>query len=147
MHFHQLSSSDRYFCGAREEIRLLNYSFSQASCHSALFVYRCSIKGSHCNHLSFTTQIPFFEPLSLCVCVNMCVCVCTCVRVCMCVCVLVFFHSPTLSFTHPGQVCNPPSPCELLLIVAQYRPAFGSVAKSISFGSDRVSQPVCEWSR
>lgn len=53
VHFHQLSVSDRYFCRAGQEIRLLNYSFSQGPRHFALLSYRCSIKVSHCNHLSF----------------------------------------------------------------------------------------------
>ncbi len=53
VHFHQLSSSKRYFCRARQEIRLLNYSFSQTLCHSLLLSYSCSIKVTHWNHLSF----------------------------------------------------------------------------------------------
>lgn len=53
VHFHQLSSSERYFCRARQEIRLLNYSFSQTLCHSLLLSYSCSIKLTHWNHLSF----------------------------------------------------------------------------------------------
>lgn len=53
VHFHQLSVSDRYFCQAGQEIRLLNYSFSQGTRHFLLLSYRCSIKVSHCNHLSF----------------------------------------------------------------------------------------------
>lgn len=51
--FHQLSVSDRYFCWAGQEIRLLNYSFSQDLHHFVQLSYRCSIKVSHCNHHSF----------------------------------------------------------------------------------------------
>lgn len=53
VHLHQLSVSDRYFCQAGQEIRLLNYRFSQGLRHFVLPFYRCSIKVSHCNHLSF----------------------------------------------------------------------------------------------
>lgn len=60
VHFHQLSSSERYFCRARQEIRLLNYSFSQALCHSLLLSYSCSIKLTHWNHLS----LPMLKTLS-----------------------------------------------------------------------------------
>lgn len=52
VHFHQLSSSERYFCRARQEIRLLNYRFSQALCHSLLLSYSCSIKLTHWMHFS-----------------------------------------------------------------------------------------------
>lgn len=50
VHFHQLSVSDRYFCWAGQEIRLLNYSFSQALHHIVLLAYRCSMEVSLCNH-------------------------------------------------------------------------------------------------
>lgn len=61
VHFHQLSVSDRYFCRAGQEIRLLNYSFSQGTRHFLLLSYRCSIKVSHCNHLSFPWLNTFFH--------------------------------------------------------------------------------------
>lgn len=60
VHFHQLSASDRYFCRAGQEIRLLNYSFSRGTRHFLLLSYRCSIKVSHCNHLSFRWLNTFF---------------------------------------------------------------------------------------
>lgn len=61
VHFHQLSVSDRYFSCAGQEIRLLNYSFSQGPRHLVLLSYRCSIKVSHCNHLSFPWLNTFFQ--------------------------------------------------------------------------------------
>lgn len=48
---HQLSVSDRYFCQARQEVRLL--SLSHGPCHLGLLFYRCSIKGSQRNHPAF----------------------------------------------------------------------------------------------
>lgn len=48
---HQLSVSDRYFCQARQEVRLL--SLSHGPCHWGLLFYRCSIKGSQRNHPAF----------------------------------------------------------------------------------------------
>lgn len=61
LHFHQLSVSDRSFCRAGQEIRLLNYSFSQGSCHFVLLSYRCSIKVSLFNHLSFPWLNTFIQ--------------------------------------------------------------------------------------
>lgn len=48
---HQLSVSDRSFCQARQEVRLL--SLSRGPCHLGLLFYRCSIKGSQRNHPAF----------------------------------------------------------------------------------------------
>lgn len=65
MHFHPLSVSDIYSCWAGQEIRLLNYSFSQGPRHFVLLFYRCSITVSHCSHLSFPWLNTVFseEPL------------------------------------------------------------------------------------
>lgn len=54
--FRQLSGAGRYFCRTGQEIRLLNYSLSLRGPVS-LFPpsYRCSIKVSHCDHLSCQT--------------------------------------------------------------------------------------------
>lgn len=60
VHFHQLSASDIYFCRAGQEIRPL--SRSQGPRHFALLSYRCSIKVSHCAHLSLLPQPPARTP-------------------------------------------------------------------------------------
>lgn len=54
--FRQLSGVGRYFCRTGQEIRLLNYSLSLRGPVSLFSPsYRCSIKASHCDHLSCQT--------------------------------------------------------------------------------------------